>query len=308
MRVRWKKTASTATRTAAVPAADISSWFTWMPATIIERSGMPTSSRLTLAPHSISPNPSRKKFSPMVAMNKMMCSWLTSGRSTIRSMAKASATMTTMVSRSATTTGRPFSISPTSVRAANSTITPCAKLKTPEALKIRTKPSATSEYMSPVAMPPRNTSVRKAGEPAMSLNGATRTAYRRLLMRRSQVGVQHRLVLAHLLRGAVGDLAAVVQHRHAVGNVHDHAHVVLDEGDGGAELAVHVEDEARHVFLLLDVHPRHGLVEQQQRGLRRQCASQLDALLQAVGKLARRHLADDLDLEEVDDPLHGRAV
>jgi hypothetical protein len=30
-------------------------------------------------------------------------------------------------------------------RAANSTIAPCAKLKTPEALKISTKPSATSE-------------------------------------------------------------------------------------------------------------------------------------------------------------------
>ena len=105
-----------------------------------DASGMPTSSFLTLAPHTISPKPSRKKLSPMVAMNRMMCSWFTSGRSTTRSMAKASATITTMVSASATTTGTPRSMSPTRVRAANSTITPWAKLNTPEALKISTKP------------------------------------------------------------------------------------------------------------------------------------------------------------------------
>ena len=38
-----------------------------------------------------------------------------------------------------------FSISRTSDSAANSTIAPCAKLNTPDALKISTKPSATSE-------------------------------------------------------------------------------------------------------------------------------------------------------------------
>ena len=49
------------------------------------------------------------------------------------------------VSASAISAGTPRSISPTSVSAANSTITPWAKLKTPDALKISTKPSATSE-------------------------------------------------------------------------------------------------------------------------------------------------------------------
>ena len=38
--------------------------------------------------------------------------------------------------------------------AANSTIAPCAKLNTPDALKISTKPSATSEYSTPVRRPP----------------------------------------------------------------------------------------------------------------------------------------------------------
>ena len=60
-------------------------------------------------------------------------------------MAKASATITAMVRTRASTTGTPRSMRPTRVRAANSTITPWAKLNTPEALKISTKPSATSE-------------------------------------------------------------------------------------------------------------------------------------------------------------------
>jgi len=54
-------------RTAAVMAAVSSSWLICTPRTRKERSGMPTSSFLTLAPHAISPNPSRKKFSPMVS-------------------------------------------------------------------------------------------------------------------------------------------------------------------------------------------------------------------------------------------------
>src|SRR3546814_2176288 len=39
-----------------------------------------------------------------------------------------------------------------------STIAPWAKLNTPEALKISTKPSATSEYSTPVRRPPSSTS------------------------------------------------------------------------------------------------------------------------------------------------------
>ena len=72
-------------------------------------------------------------------------SWFTSGRSTSRSMSQASTTMITTASSdrqpqaaSARPGARPAS-------AANSTIAPCAKLNTPEALKISTKPSATSE-------------------------------------------------------------------------------------------------------------------------------------------------------------------
>src|SRR5499433_3015248 len=265
--VFWKKMASTVTRTAAVNAAVISSRLICTPFTRNELSGMPTSSFFTLAPHTISPKPSRKKLSPMVAMNRMMCSWFTSGRSTTRSMAKAMAIMTTMVRARATGTATPFSIRPTRVSAAKSTMTPCAKLKTLEALKMRTKPRATREYMRPAAIPPISTSTRKVTLPAMSAKGATSTAWSSSIMGDPEVGVHDRLILAHDLRGTVGDLPAVIEHDHAVGDVHDHAHVVLDEGDGGAELVVHVEDKAGHVLLLLHVHARHGLVEEEEVGL-----------------------------------------
>src|SRR5262245_46850942 len=300
--------ASTVTRAAAVRAAVSSSRLICTPRTRKEVSGIPTSSFLTLAPQAISPKPSRKKLSPMVAMNRMMCSWFTSGRSTTRSMAKASATMTMTVRRSATGTGAPFSIRPTRVSAAKSTMTPCAKLKTPEALKISTKPRATSEYMRPAAIPPISTSTRKAGLPNMSANGATKTARKISIMGHAQVGVHHDLVLAHDLRRAIRDLPAVVEHDHASRDVHDHAHVVLDQDDGGAELVMHVEDEARHVLLLLDVHARHGFVQEKELRLRGEGARQLDALLQSVGQAPGGRLANRLDLQEIDDALHGRAV
>src|SRR5215470_6478772 len=292
--------ASTVTRTAAVRAAVSSRRLICTPRTMNDVSGMPTSSFLTLAPHAISPKPSRKKLSPMVAMNRMMCSWFTSGRSTTRSTAKASPIMTMTVRRSATGTGTPFSIRPTRVSAAKSTITPWAKLKTLEALKMRTKPRATREYMSPAAIPPISTSTRNVGLLAMSANGATKTPWRISIMGHAQVGVHHRLILAHDLGRAVGDLPAVVEH--------DHAHVVLDQRDGGAELVVHVEDEAGHVLLLLHVHPRHGLVEEEEVRLGGQRPRQLHPLLEPVGQPSRRRLADGLDLQEVDHPLHRRAM
>src|SRR6266566_4906768 len=229
-RVRWKKTPRTATRTAAVSAANISSWLIWTPVTMNERSGMPMSSFLTLAPQTISPKPSRKKVSPIVAMNRMMCSWLTSGRSTTRSMTQASATITAVV--------------------------------------------------------PKRSSV----------------------MAHPEVGVEDGRVLADLGGRAVGDLAPVVEDHDAVRDVHDHAHVVLDERDRRAELRVDVEDEAAHVFLLLDVHAGHRLVEQEELGLGGERAPELHALLQPVGQSAGRGLADRLDLQKIDDPLDERAV
>src|SRR4030095_12157804 len=122
-----------------------------------------------------------------------------------------------------------------------------------------TKPRATREYMSPAARPPITTSARNVGAPSMSFTGPTPPAYSRSSMRHPEVGVDDTLVRPHLIRPAVSDLAPVVERDHPVRDVHDHAHVVLDERDSGAELVVDAEDEAAHVFLLLDVHPRHRL-------------------------------------------------
>ena len=127
-------------------------------------------------------------------------------------------------------------------------------------------------------------------------------------VRDAEVRVDDGLAAADRGGIAVADLAPVVEHDDAVGNVHHHAHVVLDQHDRRAVLLVDVEDEPAHVLFLLDVHAGHRLVEQQQRRLGGQRARELDALLQAVRQSADGRLADVLDLEEVDDLLDFRAV
>src|SRR6266850_6208511 len=156
---------------------------------------------------------------------------------------------------------------------------------------MRTKPSATRAYITPASSPPASTSMKKIS----SIEDPS--------VRHPEVGVDHLLVAAHLVGRAIGELAAVVEHHHAVGDVHHHAHVVLDQNDGGAIVVVDVEDKAAHVLLFLEVHSGHGLVEQQDRRLGGKRSAQLDALLQAVGQPPDRRLADVLDLEEVDDLL-----
>ena len=47
-------------------------------------------------------------------------------------------------------------------KAANNTIAPCAKLNTPEALKINTNPKATKEYNIPAIRPPSRVSKKNA--------------------------------------------------------------------------------------------------------------------------------------------------
>src|SRR5882762_6002582 len=149
-----------------------------------------------------------------------------------------------------------------------------------------TKPSATRAYITPASSPPASTSMKKIStieDPSV---------------RHPEVGIDHLLVAAHFVGRAIGELAAVVEHHHAVGDVHYHAHVVLDQHDGGAVVVVDVEDEAAHVLLFLEVHAGHRLVEQQHRRLGGKRAAQLDALLQPVGQPPDRRLANMLDLEE----------
>ncbi len=67
-------------------------------------------------------------------MNSEIGGWLTSGRSTKRSVTMPNTIMMTSASTSATPNGAPFARMPTNDSAAKYTIAPCAKLKTPDAL------------------------------------------------------------------------------------------------------------------------------------------------------------------------------
>ena len=114
---------------------------------------------------------------PIVAMNRMIGAWLTSGRRTMRSITSASTIMMAMVMAKASHGLRPkSSISPAKNSTANSTMAPWAKLNTPDALKIRTKPSATSEYMTPAIRPPISTSTKNSGTSAIITKGSTKMA------------------------------------------------------------------------------------------------------------------------------------
>ena len=63
----------------------------------------------------------------------------------------------------------------------------------------------------------------------------------------AQIGVDHRLVGADLVRQPVRDLAAMVEHGDPVGERHDDADIVLDQHDGRAELVARITDEAAHL-------------------------------------------------------------
>src|SRR3972149_9844213 len=82
----------------------------------------------------------------------------------------------------------------------------------------------------------------------------------------AKIGAEYDRVGLHFVWPAFGNLHAVVEHHDEIRKIHHHSHVVLDQCDGGAELVVHIEDEAGHVLLLLHVHAGHRLPPQQQGG------------------------------------------
>src|SRR5258708_12790908 len=59
----------------------------------------------------------------------------------------------------------------------------------------------------------------------------------------------------------------MIEHHHAMGEIHHHSHVVLDQRNGRAVMIVHVDDETRHVLLLFEVHACHRLIEEKKGGL-----------------------------------------
>ena len=119
----------------------------------------------------------------------------------------------------------------------------------------------------------------------------------------AEIGVDNLLVRLDRVGNAIGDLAAIIQHHERSERSITTPMSCSMSAMVAPRPTVGLDDEAAHVLLLLAVHARHRLVEQQELRLHRQRPAELDALLQAVGQRADRRLADRLDLEEVDDLL-----
>ena len=80
--------------------------------------------------------------------------------------------------------------------------------------------------------------------------------------------------------------SALVQHSDPVGEVEDHAHVVLDQHDREVVVAMQAPDELRGLVGLLFAHARGRLVQQQQARPQRQRHRDLGSALVAVREFA----------------------
>ena len=76
----------------------------------------------------------------------------------------------------------------------------------------------------------------------------------------------------------------------AIGHFGDHAHVVGDEDDAGAMLALQVAQQLQHLALHGDVECRRRLVGDQHVGLERQCHGDHHPLAHATGEFVRELL------------------
>src|SRR5437773_7406101 len=100
------------------------------------------------------PSPRRIDASPMVAMTTAITGRPMSLRSMTRSRTKPKAIRLTSASTTASHSGAPHTIKPpAATKPAIMTNSPCAKLMASVALYTSTKPSAISEYMSPISSP-----------------------------------------------------------------------------------------------------------------------------------------------------------
>src|SRR5262245_20688188 len=103
----------------------------------------------------------------------------------------------------------------------------------------------------------------------------------------AEIGFDDAGVLLDVGGAPLGNLLPVVEHGDVVGDLHDHAHVVLDEEDGEAEVAHQLAQESHETARFSLGHARGGLVEEEERGLRSESAADLEPALIAVGQVAR---------------------
>ena len=120
----------------------------------------------------------------------------------------------------------------------------------------------------------------------------------------AEIGADDVRVLAHVGRRSFRDLPPEVEHDDAVGDLHDQAHVVLDQQDGHAAIVPDRPDEPGERGDLLVVQSRGRLVEQQEIRAPGQRARELDALERAEGQAGGR-MAGHRVQPEVRDQLLG---
>src|SRR3546814_17620989 len=115
-------------------------------------------------------------------MKRMICGWLTSGRSTTFSTTMASSTMTPAVTMKASVQCRHITMKPTKESAAKRNMEPWAQLKMTEALKISTKPSATRAKSTPCSRPaqPKRAEADTRGSVSVELGGVGNTQKKKI--------------------------------------------------------------------------------------------------------------------------------
>src|SRR6185369_4975726 len=107
----------------------------------------------------------------------------------------------------------------------------------------------------------------------------------RSILRRPEVGLDHLRIVADLLRRALGDLLAEVEHRDPVRDPHDHRHVVLDQEHRQAARRGDLTHERRGLFRLTRRHARRGLVEEQEGGFGGERQTDLEVALLTVREI-----------------------
>ncbi|MNK98933.1 hypothetical protein D3C87_1193120 [compost metagenome] len=90
-----------------------------------------------------------------------------------------------------------------------------------------------------------------------------------------------------LVDAALFDLLAAQHHHHVVGHLRHHAHVMRDEDDGRAQVALQFADGVQDLRLDGDVQRSGGLVRDQQARLARQRHRDHHALAHAARQLVR---------------------
>ena len=109
-----------------------------------------------------------------------------------------------------------------------------------------------------------------------------------LAMLDAQVRLDDVGIGAHVSGRSITDAPAVVEHDDMVGNLHDDAHIVLDQQDRCTLGVADVMQQPVECRALLGVQARRRFVEAQQDGIGAHGARDLKAALIAIGQFAGR--------------------